>query len=277
MTLTSIPTLQTRKDELLHLDPLHARERSNETYGSMHLDISAAQHVPKDAVEAVSMGTTILAVTYADGVILAADSRTSTGSYVFNRVSNKCTQLADRIYCGRSGSAADTQAVAQVVAHYLMTKEVMEGCPSTVVTAAKITQRMCYEHRANILAGIIICGWDRFNGGQVFAIPPGGALLQQDFAMSGSGSGFLYGWADKHFRKDMTKEEALTFVRDGVAHAIARDGSSGGVIRTVCINEDGVLPETVEWDALPYALERDLRFSSLASEISPWSSTSKRN
>ena len=39
---------------------------------------------------------------------MGADSRTSTGSYVANRVSDKITQLHDRIYVCRSGSAAGT-------------------------------------------------------------------------------------------------------------------------------------------------------------------------
>uniref|UniRef100_A0A0A9YU69 Proteasome subunit beta type-6 n=1 Tax=Lygus hesperus TaxID=30085 RepID=A0A0A9YU69_LYGHE len=55
------------------------------------------------------MGTTIMAVTYDGGVVLGADSRTSTGTYVANRVSDKLTPLHDKIFCCRSGSAADTQ------------------------------------------------------------------------------------------------------------------------------------------------------------------------
>jgi hypothetical protein len=50
--------------------------------------------------------TTIMAVAFDGGVIMGADSRTSTGSYVANRVSDKITQLHDRIYVCRSGSAA---------------------------------------------------------------------------------------------------------------------------------------------------------------------------
>ena len=38
---------------------------------------------------AVSMGTSIIAVTFNGGVILGADSRTSTGSYIANRVADK--------------------------------------------------------------------------------------------------------------------------------------------------------------------------------------------
>jgi 20S proteasome subunit beta 1 len=56
-----------------------------------------------------------MAVQFADGVVIGADSRTTTGSYVANRVTDKLTQIHDRIYCCRSGSAADTQAVADIV------------------------------------------------------------------------------------------------------------------------------------------------------------------
>ena len=60
-----------------------------------------------------------MAVEFADGVVIGADSRTSTGSYVANRVTDKLTRITDKIYCCRSGSAADTQAIADVVAYSL--------------------------------------------------------------------------------------------------------------------------------------------------------------
>lgn len=62
-----------------------------------------------------------MAVAYDGGVIMAADSRTSTGAYVANRVSDKLTYVHDRIYCCRSGSAADTQAIADYVRHFIAT------------------------------------------------------------------------------------------------------------------------------------------------------------
>lgn len=37
----------------------------------------------------------------------------------------------------------------------------------------------------------------------------------------------------------MTREEAESFVVEAVALAMARDGSSGGVIRTVTLDKDG--------------------------------------
>lgn len=60
-----------------------------------------------------------MAVKFNGGVILGADSRTTMGSYISNRVTDKLTPVHDRIYCCRSGSAADTQAIADIIAYQL--------------------------------------------------------------------------------------------------------------------------------------------------------------
>lgn len=67
---------------------------------------------PPSLSAAPHTGTTIVAVSYAGGVVIGADSRVSTGTYVSNRASDKITALCDNVWLLRSGSAADTQAVA---------------------------------------------------------------------------------------------------------------------------------------------------------------------
>ncbi len=66
----------------------------------------------RDTGGAPHTGTTIVAVQYDGGVVLGADSRVSTGRYVSNRASDKLTPLHDHVWLLRSGSAADTQLVA---------------------------------------------------------------------------------------------------------------------------------------------------------------------
>ena len=44
-----------------------------------------------------ALQTTIMAVTFDGGVVLGADSRTSTGNYIANRVTDKLTQLTDNV------------------------------------------------------------------------------------------------------------------------------------------------------------------------------------
>ena len=46
---------------------------------------------------ALRLQTTIMAASYPGGVVLGADSRTSTGTYVANRATNKLTQLAEKV------------------------------------------------------------------------------------------------------------------------------------------------------------------------------------
>lgn len=150
-----------------------------------------------------------MAVAYKDGVILGADSRTTTGAYIANRVTDKLTKVHDKIYCCRSGSAADTQAVADIVHYYLQmyryiihnTKKkeklgnvyitihsysVSEDQAPSVRTAAALFQELCYQNKDNLMAGIIVAGWDDKDGPSVYNIPLGGSLHKAPFAIGGN-------------------------------------------------------------------------------------------
>jgi 20S proteasome subunit beta 1 len=88
-----------------------------------------------------------MAINFHDGVILGADSRTTTGAYIANRVTDKLTQVHDTIWCCRSGSAADTQAVADIVQHHLNMYGVVNSEQPTTQTAAALFQELCYENK----------------------------------------------------------------------------------------------------------------------------------
>ena len=49
----------------------------------------------------VSTGTTLCAVEFDGGVVIGADSRTSMGTWVANRVTDKLTPVTDNIFCCR--------------------------------------------------------------------------------------------------------------------------------------------------------------------------------
>nr|CCA15808.1 proteasome subunit beta type6 putative [Albugo laibachii Nc14] len=202
----------------------------------------------------VDAGTSIIAVKFDGGVVLGADSRTSTGAYVANRVSDKLTGLHDRIYCCRSGSAADTQALSDYVRYFLSSHSLDVGKLPKVHTAANLFRSLCYNNKDRLLAGIIVAGWDPVHGGQVYSIPIGGAMVKQNFAIGGSGSTYIYGLVDAAYRPDMTQEECQAFVKKMLAHAMARDGSSGGVIRTVTITKDSVTREFTSGEQLPFTI-----------------------
>ncbi|XP_017107393.1 proteasome subunit beta type-6-like [Drosophila bipectinata] len=188
----------------------------------------------------VSTGTTIMAMEYADGVVLGADSRTSAGIFVANKITDKLTKVADKIYCCRSGSAADTQAVADLVTNNLYYGENHCGKPPTVWEAACEFRYLCYNFRDALLASIIVAGYDDEKGGQVYSIPLGGMLVRDPCAVGGSGSSYIFGYVHDQWRPGFSREQCVQFIRKCIRLAIHHDGSSGGVTRIAIITKDGV-------------------------------------
>jgi len=204
----------------------------------------------------VNLGTSIMAVAFNNGkeqgVVIGADSRTTTGSYIANRVTDKLTCVHDRIYCCRSGSAADTQAVADVVTYQLQMYTQVHGGPPPVAIAANMFQAICYSNKDQLSAGIIVAGWDKESGPSVYNIPLGGGLFKAPWAIGGSGSAYIYGFCDSNFQEGWGRDETVNFVRNALALAMARDGSSGGTIRMCVITEDGAERIFIPGNDLPY-------------------------
>lgn len=187
----------------------------------------------------VSTGTSIMAVEFNGGVVVGADSRTTSGSYIGNRVSDKLTKISDKIYCCRSGSAADTQEIADIVSYRLKLFQMEMNSEPSVHAAANVFKDICYNYRDQLKAGIICAGWDERNGGQVYAIPIGGMLKREGVVIGGSGSGYIYGFVDSTYKPNMTEDDCVAFVLKSLTLAMSRDGSSGGCVRIGVINSDG--------------------------------------
>ncbi|KAL9939125.1 hypothetical protein V8E36_001938 [Tilletia maclaganii] len=198
----------------------------------------------------VDLGTSIMAVAYDKGVVIGADSRTTMGAYIANRVTDKLTHITDRIYCCRSGSAADTQAVADAITHHISLFEVLHG-PAEVSTAAQLFSEIVYQNKDRLSAGIIVAGWDKRNGGSVYNVPLGGGQFKQPWAIGGSGSVYIYGYCDSNYREGWNREQTFEFVKNALSLAMRRDGSSGGTIRMADISEDGVERQFIPGDQLP--------------------------
>ncbi|XP_030765694.1 proteasome subunit beta type-6 [Sitophilus oryzae] len=207
---------------------------------------------PNDWMDAPhSTGTSIMAAEFDNGVIIGADSRSTTGAYIANRVADKLTRITDRIYCCRSGSAADTQAIADIVSYHLEFHGMELGGDPLVEIGANVFKELCYNYRDSLMAGILVAGWDKKKGGQIYSIPIGGMCVRQPVSIGGSGSSYVYGYVDANFKPNMTQEECVKFVTNTLALAMSRDGSSGGVVRLGIITEKGIERRVVLGNELP--------------------------
>ena len=138
----------------------------------------------------------------------------------------------------RSGSAADTQAITDVVKYRLNFMEIEQGRPASVRDAAWAFKEIAYEYRDSLMAGLIVAGYDHGSkGGQVWTVPVGGMCVRQPVSIGGSGSTFLYGMMDHLYREKMPQAECEKLVLQMVTQAIRRDGSSGGCCRLATVTK----------------------------------------
>jgi 20S proteasome subunit beta 1 len=208
----------------------------------------------------VSMGTTLVALKFDKGVVVAADTRTSVSGYVSNKFARKINVLVDTsdASCAicRSGSAADTQFLARHAKNefeYSRQWRYQLDPPSVSQVAHYLRDKMRSESEP-LQASLICAGYDKDNNngdgeGRIFGILPGGSLWEEEvFCVSGSGSTVLMGHLDS-LKLDSSnlysEEEAIGLVTKLLRLSIARDGSSGGLIRIMVLKQGGVQELTV--------------------------------
>ena len=80
------------------------------------------------------------------------------------------------------------------------------GDAPKVATAASLFQQLCYQNKSGLMAAIVVAGWDKQKGGQVYSIPLGGALMPEKFTIGGSGSSYIYGFVDSYRSEEHTSE-----------------------------------------------------------------------
>lgn len=92
---------------------------------------------------------------------------------------------------------------------------IQTGEDPAVKSAAVVFKDICYQYRDQMTAGILVAGWDKELGGQIYSVPIGGMISRQEVSIGGSGSSYIYGFVDSQFKPNMSKQEACDFVTKG--------------------------------------------------------------
>lgn len=181
-------------------------------------------------------GTTTLAFVYepatpADkgGIIVAVDSRASSGEYISSKSVMKILDIGDRMVATMAGGAADCQFWTRIVAKYCTLYELREKTSITVSAASKYFANTLYGYRGQGLSvGSMVAGYDK-KGPQIFKVDSEGDRCQLKVCSVGSGSLNAYGILDNHYKPKMTDDEARKLGLRAIMHATYRDSGSGGV------------------------------------------------
>ena len=154
--------------------------------------------------------------------------------------SDKLEPIHHRIYCQRSGTSSRTSAIARYVRYYMDIQGNDLGGFPYVESAASVMREIIYNNAGKLSASMICSGWDPYKGYQIYSVNQTGYFKEGDWAMSGSGSTFIWGYFDANYKPDMELNEAMEFIKSAISLACFRDDSSGGIIRMVNITKDKV-------------------------------------
>ncbi|CAL2068042.1 proteasome subunit beta [Streptomyces griseofuscus] len=182
-------------------------------------------------------GTTVLALTYGEGVLLAGDRRATMGNLIAQRDLEKVHPADDHTavaFAGTVGLALDMVRLYQVeLAHF----EKIEGIPMTLGAKATRLATMIRQNLAQAMQGLavvpLLAGYDlgapTGEGGRIFAYDAAGGLYEKrEFHAEGSGSPYARGALKKLYRPGLTRREAALAALHALYDAADDDSATGG-------------------------------------------------
>ena len=187
-----------------------------------------------DAGDLAPHGTTIVAATFADGVVMAGDRRATMGNIIAQRDIQKVFPADEFSVVGIAGTAGLAVEMVRLFQTELEHYEKIEG---TTLSMDGKANRLAALIRANLglaMQGLAVvplfAGFDLAAGqGRIFSYDvTGGRYEETAFHAVGSGSLFARGSLKKLYRDDLSTEEAVTAVVQALYDAADDDSATGG-------------------------------------------------
>uniref|UniRef100_A0A5B7A231 Proteasome subunit beta n=1 Tax=Davidia involucrata TaxID=16924 RepID=A0A5B7A231_DAVIN len=182
-------------------------------------------------------GTTIVGLIFQDGVILGADTRATEGPIVADKNCEKIHYMAPNIYCCGAGTAADTEAVTDMVSSQLQLHCYHTGRESRVVTALTLLKSHLFSHQGYVQAALVLGGVDT-TGPHLHTIYPHGSTDTLPFATMGSGSLAAMSVFESKYHEGLTRDEGINLVCEAICSGIFNDLGSGSNV-DVCVITKG--------------------------------------
>ena len=187
-----------------------------------------------DAGDLAPHGTTIVAATFAGGVVMAGDRRATMGNIIAQRDIQKVFPADEFSVVGIAGTAGLAVEMVRLFQTELEHYEKIEG---TTLSMDGKANRLAALIRSNLglaMQGLAVvplfAGYDHVAGqGRIFSYDvTGGRYEETAFHSVGSGSLFARGSLKKLYRDDLDETGAVTAVVQALYDAADDDSATGG-------------------------------------------------
>jgi len=200
---------------------------------SPHLMPDSGRHAAETPVEPVH-GTTVLAMRYRDGVIMAGDRQATAGYQVASRRIEKIFKADDLSGVGIAGAAGPAMEMAKLFQTELEHYEKVEGENLSLDGKANRLGQMIRMNLPAAMQGLVVvpifAGFDEKTGlGRLFKYDiTGGRYEETNYDAQGSGAKDARDSLKKLWRRDMGREDALRVALEALLDAADEDVGTGG-------------------------------------------------
>jgi len=189
-------------------------------------------------------GTTTVGLICKDGVVLAAEKKSTMGYLVANKESEKILPIDDHIALTIAGASGDAQALARYMKAELSLFKIQNQRKISVKGAATLLANILHSGRWTFLpymVQLIVAGYDD-NGPSIFTLDAiGSSEEEKKFFSTGSGSPIALGVLENDYKDSISLEDGIRLAVKAVKAAIERDIASGGSgIDVAVINREGI-------------------------------------
>eukprot|EP00745_Piridium_sociabile_P002150 TRINITY_DN112808_c0_g1_i2.p1 TRINITY_DN112808_c0_g1~~TRINITY_DN112808_c0_g1_i2.p1 ORF type:complete len:234 (-),score=50.91 TRINITY_DN112808_c0_g1_i2:326-931(-) len=150
-----------------------------------------------------------------DFVLLASDTISARSIVKMKNDQDKMFKLNDSLLMAVVGEPGDTVQFAEYISKNIQLYKMRNGYELSASAAANFTRRNIADalrSQRPKMVNILMAGSDD-DGPSLFYMDYLGALIQVPFAVHGYGGMFTLSIMDRHYRKDMTKEEGLVLLQ----------------------------------------------------------------
>ncbi len=179
-------------------------------------------------------GTTVVALTYETGVVLAGDRRATSGNVIAKRDMRKVFEADAWSAVGISGAAGPGMELAKIFAVQLEHYEKLEGGPLSLDGKANQLAQMVRGNLPMAMQGMVVvplfAGYDpREKVARIYEFDAlGGCYEERRFATTGSGGRDARGSLKARYREGLEQEPAVDMVIESLWDAADEDSATGG-------------------------------------------------
>ena len=190
--------------------------------------------LPTGPIIEVPHGTTVLALRYRDGVIMAGDRQATAGYQVASRRIEKIFKADEFSGVGIAGAAGPAMEMAKLFQTELEHYEKVEGDNLSLEGKANKLGQMIRMNLPAAMQGLavvpIFAGFDeKTNLGRLFKYDiTGGRYEETNYDAQGSGSKDARDSLKKLWRRDMTRDDGLRISLEALFDAADEDVGTGG-------------------------------------------------